>query len=177
MLTQNHSLFSLQPTASSNRSLIAPSSVPRLVQPLSFVRSAAAQTLRSSSVGRTLGTARLLGLFPGRRAIRQFVGRQNPNFLRFTLNDRSDVRLTLRNRSQSNIVGALLNEQGQLVSLGRNRLSSRIPAGETLKNTFEGLPSGTYYLRIRSRAQGRNTYQLTLAARNTVLNLPCGCGR
>jgi hypothetical protein len=178
MLTQNP-LYSTPPSASNHLPTIGPTIASRLVQPptqtpASFVRSA--QALRSvNNSGRTLGTARLLGLFPGRRTVRANVGRQNSSFFRFALNELSNVRLTFKNRSQSSMVGELLNEQGQLVSLGRNRLSERVRSGETLRRAYQGLPSGTYYLRIRSRAQGKNAYQLTLAAVNRP-NLPCGCG-
>ncbi|WP_416669704.1 hypothetical protein [Egbenema bharatensis] len=175
MLTQDH--FSSLTPVSRNLPAIAGAVTSRLIQPPSLnlpSLTRSAQPLRA--IGRTLGTARLLGLFPGRRTVRANVGRQNANFFRFTLNELSNLRLTFRNRSQASIVGSLLNEQGQLVSLGRNRLSERVRSGETLKRAYQGLPSGTYYLRLNSRAQGRNAYQLTLAVANTRPNLPCGCG-
>lgn len=155
---------------------IAPTSELTRLPSTAFFRSASAKESSSNRVGRTLATARSLGLFPGRRNVRNQVGRKVTNFYRFTLNELSNVRLSFQNRSQSSIVGRLLNEQGQVVSLGRNRLSERVRAGEMVKRSFEAIPSGTYYLKVSSRGAGKNAYRLTLAASNTV-PFPCGCGQ
>lgn len=139
---------------------------------------AAVNRLRSSQSGRTLATAQPLGGFPGKRTVRNAVGRNKANFYRFTLDNLSNIRLSFRNRAGNSITSAILNEQGQVVSLGKNRLSQRIKAGDTVDRTYRQLPTGTYFLRVLSRNAGENAYRLTLAASNTSRDFPgCGCGR
>jgi hypothetical protein len=139
---------------------------------------AAVNRLRSSQSGRTLATAQPLGSFPGKRTVRNAVSRNRANFYRFTLDNLSNVRLSFRNRAVNSMTSAILNEQGQVVSLGKNRLSQRIKAGDSIERTYRQLPSGTYVLRVVSRSKGENAYRLTLAASNTSRDFPgCGCGR
>lgn len=130
----------------------------------------------ASDPGGTLATARSFGLFSGKRRIKQTVGKKDKDFYQFAFNDLTDLRLTLTNRSKGNIFGDILDSQGQIVTFKGDRLSIKVKSGEAIENFYEELPSGTYFLRVRSREAGKNTYKLKLSAANTFPSLPdCGC--
>jgi hypothetical protein len=147
-------------------------------QTASFFGSTSAKKARSSSIGRTITTARPFAVFPGKRTVRNNVGRNNPNFYRFTVDNVSNLRLTFKNRAKNSIVSRVLNEQGQVISLGKNRLSQRVRSGDTFERTYKRLPSGTYFLQVTSQGKGQNAYRLTLGVSNTTGVFPgCGCGQ
>lgn len=131
---------------------------------------------RSSDPGGNMATARSLGVFLGKRKIKETVGKKDKDFYQFTFGDLTDFRLKIKNRSKVNLFGDILDSQGQVVRFKGDKLSVKITAGETIENFYESLPSGTYFLRIRTRSSGKNAYQLKLSAKNTFPSLPdCGC--
>lgn len=131
---------------------------------------------RASDPGGTLATARSLGNFSGKRKTRETVGKADKDFYQLTFGDLTDFRVTLRNRSGVDVFGDILDSQGQVVTFGGDRLSIKVKSGQAIENFYEALPSGTYFLRIRSQGSGKNTYQLQLSAANTFPSLPdCGC--
>lgn len=131
---------------------------------------------RASDPGGAMTTARSLGNFSGKRKIKQTVGKADKDFYQLTFGDLTDFRVTLRNRSRVDMFGDILDSQGQVVTFGGNRLSIKVKSGQAIENFYEALPSGTYFLRIRSQGSGKNTYQLQLSAANTFPSLPdCGC--
>lgn len=131
---------------------------------------------RASDPGNNLATARSLGSFPGKRQIRETTSKKDKDFYQLSFGDLTDLRLTLRNRSGADIFGEILDSQGQVFTFKGDRLSVKVAAGKTVENLYETLPSGLYYLRIRSSGDSKNTYQLKLSANNTFPSLPdCGC--
>lgn len=130
----------------------------------------------SSDPGSHPSTARSLGTFSGKRKIRETVGKKDKDVYQFTFGDLTDLRVILRNRSKVNIFGEILDSQGQVFTFKGDKLSIKIEAGEAIENFYEELPSGTYFLRVRSQDPGKNAYQLKLSAANTFPSLPdCGC--
>lgn len=132
---------------------------------------------KASDPGDTLSTARSLGIFPGKHRIKETVGKRDKDLYQFSTNDLTDLRITLRNRSKANLFGEILDSQGKVFTFKSDKLFVKVKPGKTLENFYEELPSGVYFLRIRSRGQGKNTYQLKLSASNTFPSAPdCGCG-
>lgn len=131
---------------------------------------------RASDPGDTLSTARSLGIFPGKRRIKETVGKKDRDLYQFSVNDLTDLRITLKNRSNANLFGEILDSEGQVFTFKGDKLSVKVKPGKALGNFYEELPSGVYFLRIRSRGSGKNTYQLKLSASNTFPSLDCGCG-
>lgn len=126
--------------------------------------------------GGTPSTAQVLGGFPGKRSVRNTVSRRDKDVYQLTLSDLSTVKLTFKNRSKANLFGAILDSQGKVFSLRRNKLSISAKAGEEFNDSYEELPAGTYFLRVQTRSGGKNAYRLTLAVSNTFPSLPdCGC--
>lgn len=152
----------------------------RLVERFSAAKGSAFQfslrRFRASDPGDTLITARSFGAFSGKRRIKESVGKRDRDIYQFTFGDLTDLRLKIKNQSKANLFGEILDSQGQVVRFKGDKLSVKIKAGKTIENSYEGLPSGVYYLRVRSRGAGKNTYQLKLSAANTFPSLPdCGC--
>lgn len=134
------------------------------------------RSFSASDPGSTLATAQPFGLFSGKRKIKQTVGKKDKDLYQFSFNDLTDLRLTLTNRSKGNLFGEILDSQGQVVTFKGDRLAVKVKPGEAIENFYEELPSGIYFLRIRSREPGKNTYKLKLSAANTFPSLPdCGC--
>jgi len=132
---------------------------------------------RASDPGDTLSTARSLGTLPGKRRIKETVSRKDKDVYQFSLSDLTDLQITFRNRSKANLFGEILDSEGKVFTFKGNRLTTKIKSGESLENFYEELPSGIYFLRIRSRGSGKNTYQLKLSASNVFPSAPdCGCG-
>lgn len=130
----------------------------------------------SSDPGGTLATARSLGSFPGKRSMRNTVGRQDKDFYQIVLSDVSDLRLTLSNRSAATVSGSLLNSQGQVLSAATNSKMKRVSAKKEAKGIYRELAAGTYYLRVQSQQDGQHSYRLSLSAANTFPDFPdCGC--
>ncbi len=139
-------------------------------QPLSLSRRA------SSS---QLATAQQLGSFPGQATVKGSVGRGNPvDFMQVDLTANSRMRLEMTNRSGTRIQTVLLDASGQAVTLRKGRASLTVAGGEQGETVFRGLKTGTYYLEIKSAAQGTNRYQASLFVNRTggPAPLPCGCG-
>lgn len=122
---------------------------------------------RSSDPGNTANTALPLRS-RGTQLIKDSISRTDPDFFSFaTSGSTESVNLLFRNRSQTRMLGAVLNEQGQVL------FSRNIRPGKAyeLSLTDAVIPSGVYYLRLTSNSSGESKYRLKLSVNRAA----CGC--
>ena len=81
--------------------------------------------------------------------------------------------LQFENRSQRNIVGSIVDAQGNVIRLGTRRLTGVARPGRRGTLSADNIPAGTYTFRLTSTGRQPNEYRLRLAA---PLPFDCGCG-
>lgn len=138
---------------------------------LTASRSRTLSQARASEPGNTPSAARDLGRFPGRRSAADAVGRLDPDYYKITAVTLSDINIAFRNRSRRAISVVLNDVLGNVVR-GAG-IPRTVKAGQSINQVYTLLPSGTYYLSVKSSGQG-NRYRLSVAVSKNVDD--CGCG-
>jgi hypothetical protein len=113
---------------------------------------------RASDPGGTIQTAQDLGTIDGRVRLRGTVGRRDVDIFRFALASFTDVSALIRNRSNFQIIGEVLNAQGTPIPGLSRTLGPR--SRQTI--TGEDAPPGVYFLKLTSSRGRRNEYLLNI---------------
>jgi hypothetical protein len=134
---------------------------------------------RASSNG-TLATAQFLGDVPSsKKTVKDAVGTGGAtDFYQVNLTDKSRLRVVFTNRSGATLTGSVLDAAGKVVLFKGKKQEVSLAANETKETLIRGANPGTYYLRVKGKAQGTNRYEINLFANRTggPLPLPCSCG-
>lgn len=133
--------------------------------PLKFAGRAKGQ---KKEPGNSLAKALQISNISGVRRFRDTVGKRDQDFYRITLDQPTNVTITLSNRSQLPITGALLNAQGKVIRTNGFLESNVIQPNSFIPQQFrlEG-KAGVYYIKVSANQGTRNPYQLSVASSQT----------
>lgn len=104
----------------------------------------------------------------GRRQFKGTVGRADKDFYRISFDEPANVTVTLDNRSQFSITGALLDAKGRIVRSNGILESSVVQPNSFVPQQFQLQgKTGVYYIKVTANQGGKNLYQLSIASSRT----------
>jgi hypothetical protein len=125
---------------------------------------------RSSAASTSLDDAVKVPAYKGDRTFRDRVSSKAPDFYQLKLIEESDISSVFHNRADSAIVATPLDAKGNPAVLVNGKVDKfKIRPHQSRPVDLFGIPAGTYYLQVSTRAEDAR-YRLKIEIERS-----CGC--